>query len=277
MNETTLDTGIVARLERSEEYFAELLARGSWRPRETRQQVAVALVDKVSDTSRALFLQAIFGVSVCPEPTCERVLRVHHVRKSWDLQLFCDNEDCDQHDLAALNIELKPEGAPPHFSFAPRERWLELLSDGVISKTGTVRLFMPAKTCRKGTCQDCEHLTYRDSPVLPQVAVAANGSPVLVLTDMSGSVDQIWDTERHGYRVHGVDVLRIADGLASLAAALDAAGETMSATDRRIVANAVTALWMRTPIADFHRLAGLTALREIVSAGSIEKAANRRG
>jgi len=276
MKDTSLDAEMAARLVRSEEYFADVLARDSWRPRETRQHAALALVDKISDTSRALFLAAMFAASVCPDSKCGWVLRVHHVRNSWDLQLFCDNKDCDQVDLAALNIELKPEGAPPHFSYAPRERWLKLLEDGVISETGTDSLILPAKACGRGTCRDCKHLRYRDSPVLPQVAVAANGSPVVVLTDRSGSVDKIWDTELSGYRVHGVDVLRIADGLARLATTLDAVWETMSGTDRRIVANAVTALWLRTPIGDFHRLAAIPAFRRIVPAQFLLETANRR-
>jgi len=271
----TLDAAAEARLVHSESYLVDILASGTWRPTESRQQTALALLDYLSDEPRSLAVQALFGVGACPEPGCGSVLRVHHVRNSWDLQLFCGQPCCKQYDTSALNIELKPAGAPPHYSYAPRTRWEELMESGDLKKVSSGSLALPDEDCGRGTCSNCEHLRYCNSPVLPQVVVAANGSPTVVLTDREGTADQIWDTQRHGYSIDGVNVRLISDGLIALGQAYATTLRHLDPQSVRILASAATALWMRTPAKVFRRLSANEDFKQLIPAPFIDAAGLR--
>lgn len=263
---TTIAEADLARIGELEGLF-EGASHNGWKPYEVHQQSALALMDLASEPTREAFLSALFGVSAkCPGG---HVARIHKISNGWDLQLWCAHDGCEWFDAAILNVELKPWGAPVHYSRADRSVWDERKKQGFLIVDDSTP--QPGADCFGGTCADHLHSSYRGHPTLPQVVVwPDDGVPRLLVTDHPGDLNQIYGTRGWGYEIARVAVRRIPDGLDAVSRSLVLA--ELSEVDARLVSLAVTGLWMRTMPQDFIHLTGVPELRSHIPVGLLRRA-----
>jgi hypothetical protein len=254
------DSSVVRRVADLEQVFRASASTG-WKPQEVKQQSALAMLQHLSDSMRHIAFMSLFDRSACGE--CGEVAQIQQIARGWDLQLWCSTPTCSYFDLSLLNIELKPWGAPPHYSVAGLDVWRRRVSEE--SLVVVTNMHFPTEQCSISGCTvDCLHSSYRSKPTLPQVIAAdPDGVDKLVLTDLPGDLSKVFGTRGWGYEIHGAEIRHIAEGIVRLTDALVpfAHDEKADAWDRRLLTLGVTALWVRTPPDEFRQLTESSRVR----------------